>query len=274
MTLFEQLLEPTLLRTTEVTQRFAIAEGVARLVAQDVLSESIEQRYSTINRVLIFATGITSNEAARPTLAVLLLVFSSMINFPLRILDLKTILSYQLYLLKDPDLFTQDICCMGICHLYRKSKDIIDSPKQLPDDTSNGDQARTATSYIVREVIATLSRERRFQQPVGMAVAGETSTATNNNNNANVEGTTIGVGINNNGQINTLALAASLAAAELNLSQDQLNSLQQESNAPDRFETDYGVYTLVCKVARKVYQLHCFFEYNTNFKLFRLEITR
>ena len=183
------------------------------------------------------------------TSAIILLVLVSQLSNYLS--DKFLVLSTELFLilLKEKEPLIQDVSCSGLCKLY-----IIASERS---------QASTNLANIIaRDVINTLTRERKIGQPAGVALAGETTSTSSEGDLLRLQedsarGGTGGGYFNSNrptATIDPLASAAAQAAAELGLSPDDLETLQgRRRNVADRNITDtsFGVYTTACKMAKK-----------------------
>ena len=134
-----------------------------------------------------------------------------------------------LLLVNSSNAFTQDLSCLGLCHLHERAKTLDDNQKQSITQ-SQKEGGRSVAEHIAHEVITTLARERRAATPVGMGVsrasdnnrsssngsgtgASNNGNTTNNNNNTNNG--------NNNDDTDTLAAAAATAARELGINIDE-----------------------------------------------------
>ena len=245
--------------------------------------------------LLVLLTHLVPVESAEPTWCPV---------FPLPLL--KHTLELLLLLLRESDAFVQDISCMGICrmhHIARSrtiSSNVGDSGGRSLNDSdvsstssSSGTQqdaakapsapaGQTLLNYVCKEVIATITRERRHHQPAGFAVAGTSAhsatrrSSSGSNTPAAGPGsgdTTAGVaggaggGGGTTAEEDPLLRAASAAAAELGVGisfrseADQDRSHYNSSSSgggggSDIASTDYGVYSTVCKVAKKVNFMH------------------
>lgn len=77
-----------------------------------------------------------------------------------------------LQLLREKDAFLQDMSCAGLCYLFNRAcqfdKNLVVSPRVLVNDRDVTDHKSLLLSEIVgREVIATLTREKRGPQAAG-----------------------------------------------------------------------------------------------------------
>ena len=173
-----------------------------------------------------------------------------------------------LRLLNDSQSFTQDVACLGLCHLHNMAKSI-------PGVSANN---KTAVELLSTEVINTLAREKRSAPPPGMAVSHGTgtgsqdATATGSNGASSTnDGSSGSAGSNNSvstpASRDALAAAAATAAAEMGLNIEDRAALEraaaQATDNPaaarplpawrqrDVNPGNYGVYSTAIKVARK-----------------------
>ena len=247
--------------------RFSLAEAVFQIIIADFLDAAnnvlsiidsdktkLQFLLSIINQSL---SSINPNNLSIPfqlskrSTSVIVLVLVKNCHGNLNIMndnDLKSCLWSLIMLLKENDGFIQDMSCLGICHIYKLSSFIstsIPSNKKLSD-------------WVVNEVINALTREKRVHQPAGYSVAGESSNLTSPNveNDSNTPnnngGVPAAIPINRN---DPLALATASAAMELGIQTDNLSN----NIFNDPSDNDFGVYRIVCKVAKKVYNLLSYF---------------
>ena len=151
-----------------------------------------------------------------------------------------------LHVMKASDSFIQDICSSGFVYLYNIACTV---------DSNIASDSKSIAVIIATEVINALSREKKGLQPAGYAVAGEHTATSLEGDFArtieratnNTEAAVAGNGGTNGTNPDTLLIAAQRAAVELGISPNQEGNTS--SNDP-KDKSDYGVYTVACKVAK------------------------
>ena len=160
-----------------------------------------------------------------------------------------------------PEPFLQDACCAGLCIAYDISTTCSDT------NGSNSDADNKVSDKIASLVISTLCREKKSIQPAGVATAGENTVTVQQNDT----GTTLqqnlerlertipiptgGEGRHEESGGDILAAAAARAQEALNIyhatvdDNDGATGRNIEQGQEDNYS--YGVYTKICKVARK-----------------------
>ena len=178
--------------------------------------------------------------------------------------------------------FAQDVCCAALCHVYDISLGMALCGAEESIVPVNASR-KPLSERIASLVISTLCREKKGIQgagtsinrstpcltkySTGVAVAGETTGTSAAGDRARAleraleGGTTQGLTIPGLGGVNgvgsdVLAAAAATAAAELNIYTSTGTGESQDGsgrgNASDApAQGQYGVYTKVCKVAKK-----------------------
>jgi len=255
------------------------------IVGEDAVSRAypptLSRVLSMVDGIVIESSGGTSAVREKGTAAVILLVFvrhyaalchmwtaskeaevatTMPFSLVIRLVDVL------LRLLNDSQPFTQDIACLGLCHLHAMAQrvSILDS--------GNG---KTAVQIVSEEVINTLAREKRAAAPPGVDVnnrADNSSTGTSSTGNGNANGDNNDSGSTNNPNTarerDALAAAAATAARELGINIDQQereNIARVGADAADAVAHrplpawrlrdvnpgNYGVYSTAIKVARK-----------------------
>ena len=215
------------------------------------------------------STATAANASERSTYCVTLLVLvkssASGNSFPAVIV--RKIVEVFLRFMRDKDLFVQDICCMGLCHLYNSSGS---AGKEVTGLTGPAGQPVSVSEYVAYEVMVTLMRERRTVQPVGYS-AGSSSTSAGTAqaqareraaaqpvNPTPDNGAVAGGGGGGNAapaQDNHLMQAAVAAAAELGVGlqfgsgEEELGTQHQQAV---QLPQDYVVYATICKMAKQV----------------------
>lgn len=162
----------------------------------------------------------------------------------------KRLLLLFLKLLKENDVFIQDICCYGICYLYYISrKERLYLTQCLNELTGTNDAC--IRNYVTELVISTLTREKRSNQPVGYTVAGtasdNTAISTTTNNATSPENRNTTTTENRD----PLLQAAAVAAAELGVNLTFVADEFGNSNRTEQIPQDYVIYSTVCKLVRK-----------------------
>jgi len=163
----------------DVSTKFAFAEALLRLNFAISSFRSVKkfpyhallQRLVDIHSMLLHqpsigtTTGINQAgiDSMKSTLACILLCMSVSLSSikseevpqgdNLSMEEIKNALSVLLILLREKDLFTQDACCMAICHFYFSAYEI------------NSDSS--VVNYIANEVMTVLTREKKVFQPAG-----------------------------------------------------------------------------------------------------------
>ena len=189
----------------------------------------------------------------------------------------RRILECLLRLLKDKDLFVQDVCCMALCHLYNSST----SNSSRGDGTAGDDNALlgpagqpvSTAEYVAHEVMVALMRERRAQQPAGYNV-GPTASSAASQAAARAAAsppatTTPGAATGGGGAVagggggggappaedNHIMQAAMAAAAELGVGLSFTaagagGGAEISTSEGEQLPQDYVVYSAVCKLAK------------------------
>lgn len=149
--------------------------------------------------------------------------------------------------LSDKDYFVQDVACLCLCHLFHWAKSIHRTEQGDEGGTEGKERYnrenpfgnKTLQERISSEVVATLSRERRAKQPLGIGV-GDTDSRidtignNDNNDNGNDSGNSNHSNPNNDRRDNLpnadqLRNAAAAAARELGLNIDEMQDRMREA---------------------------------------------
>jgi len=252
------------------------------LVAEDAVSRAypptLSRVLSTVDGIVIESAGGASAVREKGTAAVVLLVFvrhysalrhmwsssneaapdAMPFSLVIRLVDVL------LRLLNDSQPFTQDIACLGLCHLH--------SMAQLVRSVGTGN-GKSAAQIVSEEVINTLAREKRAPAPPGVDINNRTDNSTGNSSADTGNANSTDAGNANNPTVarerDALAAAAATAARELgiNIDQQQRENIVRVgedaaahaiANRPlpawrmrDVNPGNYGVYSTAIKVARK-----------------------
>eukprot|EP01038_Epipyxis_sp_PR26KG_P004446 gene4446-6289_t len=284
--LWERLISSEYLQINNVLVKFTTAECIIRLA--EVHVQPVEDEiYTTIDgnkdqlehqlpltvlmKVLLghIATVVASyNDSKKSTISVILLLFIDKIlvngSYCISYIQFKSICSLILTLLRENDPFVQDMACWSLSHLFTAAQIHMKKINALNEKTSENSQGQVHdwVDYLANEVIITLTREKKGYQPAGYSVAGEAANTENGSSVASETQTTP----QNNGTTavgggagavqpppDPLALARAAAAAELGINPNNLTSEQSAgpNNNQDKSDNGYGVYTTICKVAKK-----------------------
>jgi hypothetical protein len=178
-----------------------------------------------------------------------------------------------------PEPFLQDVCCAGLCFAYDIACSWIVETSSIssPSISSVGDK-------IASLVISTLCREKKSVQPAGVAVAGETTGSLSDqlSGRQNLEALMTRIESEQR-QENTvllpqggtgndiLAAAVARAQAALNIyhatGNESMNNTGVSTNIQQGQEDNYsyGVYTKICKVAKKTGIIYIIFTLQMRF---------
>lgn len=157
---------------------------------------------------------------------------------------LKRLLLVFLKLLKENDASIQDICCRGLCFIYLIA---VLRREELMDVSSIPDPS----AFITREVINTLTREKRAVQPAGYSVAGTAAVVRDTVQHAEQR---VPVGPTaERVPIDPLLQAAASAAAELGV---ELTFVEDSSSfssftTSSAVTSDYVLYSAVCNLVHR-----------------------
>lgn len=77
--------------------------------------------------------------------------------------QIKVLLNLVLQLLREKDPLCQDMCSMAICHIY--------SAAEAVDSCEGVTHSFLLSDYVVTEVIAILTREKKPSQPAGVSIS-------------------------------------------------------------------------------------------------------
>lgn len=253
--------------------RFHLAESVVRLAI------TFDRTWGTDERrcqLLTLAETITSDSArgeAERGFAVLSLrvllkqessrsleIFSTQFLYRMTVVFLTVIRGSKLENSSEKELFIQDICCAALCEIFQLSHSI--ETDQSPSHSLYSSLSEKISSLV----ISTLCREKRnlpsagtihsFSSALnlsGIAVAGESRELPVDTSRALESALPLPLPLT--GNPDQLLAAVATATAELNIFNTDDIDLSTEQ-ATDRNRTlagdeSYGIYTKVCKVAKK-----------------------
>jgi ribosomal protein S9 len=195
-----------------------------------------------------------SNENIRGTVAVVLLVLLKQADINFFQNDwLLQCTEWFLLLLKEKAAFIQDISCSGLCHLYniaieRHNESAVPKKTIAESIASEVIRSLTISEHNLAKELAVRDREAARELERQAAALGERLTDVINRQQQ--EPTVAGGGGGGNAQQDPLAAAASRAAAELGLNPENLApGTNRNTRATDI--SDYGIYSTICKVAKK-----------------------
>lgn len=150
-----------------------------------------------------------------------------------------------LLLLRETDCCTQDISCIGLCHLFAQAQNV----------------SASQAGKVAEAVTAVLLRERRQAQPAGVALAGETRASISSQAGPGDRSDRDGENARRPNAMHTdpLQAAAATAAAELGIALPAARGQNASANpnaagsmaGPAAADVGFGIYTTACKVARK-----------------------
>jgi hypothetical protein len=185
--------------------------------------------------------------------------------------------------LQENDVFIQDVCCLGLYHVYQEAVHVDASENDFARGSScSSNDSLAIAEKVSIEVIATLTRDKRKLAPGGFALAGEnTGTSAQgdiaraiagaaNRNASNAGGTGSGAGGDGNANQNNrefpdrdeLLAAAATAASQLGMTPEEIaqatarlaggNQQTPANRQPANPDAGiFGIYAAACKVAKK-----------------------
>lgn len=257
------------LSALDTTAALSVQSLAASLHIEDVLAQSTSVTPLLLLLLQKIEAASKSSEATnvseRATFCVALLVLikarSPGKTFPISCT--KLLLELLLRFLKEKDLFTQDVCCMSLCHLY----DTADRTSATETAVMAGlaGQSVTVAEYIAQEVTVALTREKRAIQPAGYTVGATASPAASRAPAATTAAATAaapaetgavaggGGGAPPPRDDAHLMQAAVAAAAELGVGLRFTSGAEEISaSQAEQLPQDYVVYSTICKLAKVV----------------------
>jgi len=236
--------------------KFAWAEAVHRVFLADLALTTrpctaplIDQFFSSLESIVLQTPGAATVADAvdKKCCSCWLLVLTKELIHPTDHLSvdakyklsmklLRRLLLVYLKLLKENDASIQDICCRGLCFIYLiavlRRGELLDVPS-IPDPSV----------FVTREVIATLTREKRAAQPAGYSVAGTAR------DTVRVDRVTVSpTAVNTDPLLQAAASAAADLGVELTFEEESTTTagVSVETVTPD-----YILYSAVCNLVHR-----------------------
>lgn len=249
LSIWECLTKNSRLDTDNIHSRFALAEGIVRMVWTTEKKSSDQVEACTLLNLYKFVDKAvaSSNENIRGTASVILLVLFKQVD--INLFENKWLLQcseWFLLLLKEKPPFVQDISCSGLCHLYNIAIDKSDGAKKTIADSIASEviRALTISENNLAKTLAVQEREAARELERQAEALGERITDTISRQHE----LAVAGGGGGNAAVDPLAAAAARAAAELGINPE--NSASTSRNRTSDI-ADYGIYSTICKVAKK-----------------------
>lgn len=234
----------------------AAAAGDVPLI--DLFLSSLENRVQLTQGTASSSTSTTASDAVdKKSCSCWLLVLTKELIHPsdhmsvdaaykLSMQLLKRLLLVFLKLLKENDASIQDICCRGLCFIYLiavlRKGELLDV-SSIPDPSA----------FITREVINTLTREKRAVQPAGYSVAGTAAAVRDTVQHAE-QRVTVGPTAERV-TVDPLLQAAASAAAELGVEltfvEDSSSSSSSSFTTSTAVTSDYVLYSAIYNLVHR-----------------------